>query len=292
MVFTAGYVIVGEHFNNSRHLAFCVLSFVAGGGILAGGPLVQFLISTLGVHGAFLVLGGLTLNILPDAFVMHSKKNVILPKFEKSASNVDNLEEQLYHSDKEKMTHIDQNVRLMDMFKDPKFLPLVLQIALWNSSLSIFYYHLQAFSLNDGVSEYHSALLLTMSGAANILNRLLTGLVLNKTKVSPFLLNIGSNIIAGVTILSAPFFSDTYIGKSILSIISGLFIGSLTSLIAPVCVHAFGIHRMSSAIGALHFSAGIGMAIGPPLGEIIVGKEKVYSRMFIVAGKILYYFII
>ena len=287
MVYTAGYVVVGEHFNKNRHLAFCVLSFVAGGGILAGGPLVQFLISTFGVHGAFLILGGLTLNILPNAVVMHSKKKRDKPpKCGKSTSKPPNLEEPLYHSDKEKDETIDRKIRLMDMFKDTKFWPLIFQIALWHISLSIFYYHLQTFSLNDGVSAYHSALLLTMSGAANILSRLLTGLVLSKTKVSPFFLNIGSTAIAGVTILLAPFYSESYIGKSMLSILSGLFIGSLTALIAPVCVDAFGIQRMSSAIGALHFSAGIGIVIGPPLGEVIVGDEKVYARMFIVAGEI------
>ena len=288
MALTALYVIVGHHFEKRSHLALCTLSFAGGVGILVGGPLLQHLLFSFGIHGTFLILGGAALNVIPQGYFMRSRNKKTFD-FAKNNDEFHNCEELKNLKEKTCNGEVlpiqeETKMRHIDIFKSIIFWPLVFQISFWHISLSILYYHLQAFSIHDGVSEYDSSLLLTIAGAANTVNRILTGFALTRKRLNSFLLNFISSGIVGVAVFLAPFYNSTYAGKSVLSIFIGLFTGSLTALIAPVCIDAFGIRRLSSAIGAMHLSAGIGMLIGPPLAEVVVGDARQYDRMFYVSG--------
>ncbi|XP_061171700.1 uncharacterized protein LOC133181178 [Saccostrea echinata] len=262
-------IVVGYSFEKYRGLAVGLNVAGAGLGMLAGGPLIQFLIDQYGLRGALLILGAFgSHNVVFGALMRpteiemsYKNKGKTLPEKRSSMCNF-----------------------RCDILKKKSFLCILISAFLWNIPYAILYLYLPRFSVVNGATEMEAASLITMLGLGSTLNRLLAGLILGPGGIDPLLLNFGFLGIFGLTTVTFPFYCTNYIGQNIYAFISGIYSGGLIVLINPLCLEIVGISQLSTAVGVYFTWAGIGCILAGPFAGLLIENGITYKGVFFLSG--------
>ncbi|KAJ8316026.1 hypothetical protein KUTeg_006040 [Tegillarca granosa] len=276
LCYTVCYVINCFHFKKYLGLAFGITVSAIGLGLLASGPVIQFLIDTYGLHGAFLLMGGMALNNVTFAFLLFPTSAEISMKKERISAK---------HDKTIKDSCNPCQVFQCNIFKIKSFVIVLAADFLFSLPYAITVFHLPNLSVLSGSSTDEAALLNTALGIGSTTFRLIAGIAIGPEGIDPLLLFLGFNGLLGFLSLTFPLYYWTYTGRFIFCVLYGSYSGGVNGVRNPLYLLLADQQYYSTAIGLMLFAEGIAFVIGPPLGGWIFDITGSYELSFYIAEK-------
>ncbi|KAK0139049.1 Monocarboxylate transporter 13 [Merluccius polli] len=173
LVFTPILATVMAHFTRRRTLAVAVGFSGVGISSFVFSPLFQYLLETFGWRGALLILGGLSLNIVPcGALIRPQRGTPPPPPPSQSVGKADDTKGGASFRDLLRRVH--RYLELSLLVHRP-FLSYSLAVTFFNAGYFVPYVHLVAHSRQTGFSEYRAAFVMSVTGATDIVGRVTAG---------------------------------------------------------------------------------------------------------------------
>ncbi|KAM4536924.1 monocarboxylate transporter 13 isoform 1-T1 [Odontesthes bonariensis] len=280
LVFSPMVATVMAHFTRRRTLALGLGFSSIGISSFAFNPLFQLLVETYAWRGALLILGGLSLNIVPCGALIRPQ-----PRSKAPEKQVDS---QSRSSWADVLQRVSSYLELSLLFERP-YVTYTLGITLFNVGYFVPYFHLVAHSRLAGFSEYQAAFVMSAAGATDILGRILSGWFSDLGHFRLIHLLSLWTALAGVFIMLLPVSSLTgsYAALMAISLLYGFCSGALTSLAFAVVPKIVGVERTMGGLGLLQLiESGAGL-LGGPLSGFLKDVTGNYVASFMVAGSFL-----
>ena len=235
-------VSVGYSFRDHSGLAMGIMTAGVGIGMLASGPLIQYLLETYGLSGTYLMSAGIVSHVIPCGMLLKTP-----PKKKLTPAAT---------------TFFKTYIKLV---KAPSFMFVLVGSILWNIAYAVIMIHLPNFVVQNGSSRSEASFLFTVIGIGTILSRLTVGLATGSNGLDPLLLNLGLTALTGAVIVTFPLYVTYPSGPMIFASLYGIYSGGLLVFTVPLCLEFVGMQHLNSALGLWYFLLGLGSLIGPPL---------------------------
>ncbi|KAM9827651.1 monocarboxylate transporter 13-like [Neosynchiropus ocellatus] len=279
MVFSPLVATVMANFTRHRSLAVGVAFTSIGISSFAFNPLFQWLLDVYAWRGALLILGGLSLNIVPCGALVRSQRPSIKPNEERENGPF---------SCGTMLRRVSSYLELSLLLERP-YVTYTLAVTLLNVGYFVPYFHLVAHSQHAGFSEYQAAFVMSAAGATDILGRVVSGWTSDLGYFRLIHLLSLWTTLAGVFIMLLPVssLSGSYPALVAISLFYGFCSGALTSLVFAAVPMVAGVERVMGALGLLQLiESGAGL-LGTPLSGLLRDLTGNYTASFLVAGSFL-----
>ncbi|KAK9524761.1 hypothetical protein VZT92_017129 [Zoarces viviparus] len=276
LVFTPMVATVMANFTRRRALVLGVGFSSIGLSSFAFNPLFQLLVETYAWRGALLILGALSLNIVPCGALIRPRRRSKAPAKADSESG---------SSRAALLRRVSSYLELSLLLERP-YVTYTLAITLLNVGYFVPYFHLVAHSRQAGFSEYQAAFVMSAAGATDILGRVASGWFSDLGHYRSLHLLTVWTVLAGVFIMLLPVSSSagSYAALMTISLFYGFCSGALTSLAFAVVPMIVGVERVMGALGLLQLiESGAGL-LGTPLSGLLKDITGNYMASFVVAG--------
>ena len=247
----AGVTVVAEHFDRYRGLAFGIVT--AGGGL--GTFIFPFLLDALntnyGWRGTMLLMGGVLLHTCVFGSIMWPKdKNRLLTETSSARDAPKSFTElEIFHG----------------LRANWRFLVLCISNFSFAFGFTIFFTHMPEYSRRDiGLNEYQMSVLVSCTGVANLVFRLLQGALLDLPCVDSQIIFTISYAGLGVVIACLPF-AGTYEWMIVLSILFGAMFAAYGPALSEITLLYTGKEMYVSGYGYMTLVCGVGGVIGAPV---------------------------
>jgi MFS family permease len=163
----------------------------------------------------------------------------------------------------------DKRARVVDLspFRKSTFWVLCVNNFLVCFALSIMFLHIPAHARTVGVNDNEGAFLLSGMGVAEMVGRVLFGLI---PWFSPVFLYMSAFTATGVVVLFLPL-ATTYPALMVASVLPCLLTGCYGTLMVPTLIHVLGVESFANGYGYIM----VFMACGQLLGGPIAGKSAI-----------------
>jgi predicted MFS family arabinose efflux permease len=292
IAFMPGSVAVAKYFKNRRHLALAISSAGGGVGSFAFPPIIEMLNEQYTWRGMFLILGGISLNIV--AF------GALFRPLEQEGELGENSLEKEYSSEQSKLQHDDKETTeqllpkghksemvpldepklqhdISDQcgflsrhsyFKIPSFYMLMLNNFMFQFGASIILGHLQAYAVYElHYTPTNAALLYTISGVMVLVFKLLHGALANIDYVNifrPIYQYIFFYFVGGIATICLVI--KTSYGIYFYSAIFGMSYAACGgSLIPSLIIDLAGVETFGVTYGIVLCCLSIGQLMGGPI---------------------------
>uniref|UniRef100_A0A3Q3J7Z3 Major facilitator superfamily (MFS) profile domain-containing protein n=1 Tax=Monopterus albus TaxID=43700 RepID=A0A3Q3J7Z3_MONAL len=243
LVFTPMVATVMANFTRHRALALGLAFSGIGISSFAFNPLFQLLVEMYAWRGALLILGGLSLNIVPCGALIRPQRR--------------------------------SKARQKVGWTSRPYATYTLAIVLLNIGYFVPYFHLVAHGRQAGFSEYQAAFVMSAAGATDILGRVVSGWFSDMGHFRLIHLLSFWVALAGVFIMLLPVssLSGSYAALVLISLLYGFSSGALTSLAFAAVPLIVGVERMMGALGLLQLLESATGLLGAPLsGRSTLGR--------------------
>ncbi|KAJ8310848.1 hypothetical protein KUTeg_012713 [Tegillarca granosa] len=263
--YSGAYVVVGFYFDKLRSLATGIIVSGFALGQIIHPIMVQKLLENYGLHGTFLLLGGVGFQscvlgalVRPHPLELERRKK-INPKSSFSLS---------YTFYKLCQSIVDY----LRILRNLSFLTYCFSIVCWASSLGIFTLYITEYYYATGSSLAEASLITSLIGIGSIMSRMMMGLAAIDSSIDAKLLYFGSYGILTLLIMFLPLYGKYRSGKICCSLLYGLYSGGTWSLLSPITVEIVGIYNLATAFGIQMIAAGTGFIIGPDYSSVVMGS--------------------
>lgn len=257
--YSGAYVIVGFYFDKLRSFATGIIVSGFALGQIIHPIMVQKLLENYGLHGTFLLLGGVGFQscvlgalVRPHPLELERSEK-IHPKSSFSLSHT-------FHK------LCQSAVEYLNILRNLSFLTYCLSIVCWSSSLGIFTLYITEYYYANGSSLAEASFITSLIGIGSILSRMMMGLAAVDTSIDPKILYFGAYGILTLLIFFLPLYGKYRSGKIVCSLLYGLYSGGTWSLLSPITVEIVGLYNLATAFGIEMIAAGTGFFIGPVIG--------------------------
>lgn len=280
LTWTPTVTMLGWYFDKRRPVANalastgeCILTFILN-------PSFQFMVDQYSWRGAMLILGALQLNLCLCGALLRPLNRHVPPK--------ELVEEKEHELELLSQPHIDSRssnnrsdskksdslkvklIRYVDytLIANARFMVYSMFgvfAALGFFAPSLF---LVPYARSQGVEEYQSAALMSISAVLDLLGRVLFGWVANLRLVDTVHQLIVTVILLGIVVLLCPL-ATTFTQLALFSAGYGLVFGATVAIHITVLAEVVGVERLGSALGFFMLIRSSGGLLGPPLaGEM------------------------
>ncbi|XP_060801493.1 uncharacterized protein LOC106137323 [Amyelois transitella] len=174
----------------------------------------------------------------------------------------------------------------VSLFRSPTF--VILAVSGFFTMLGFFVpymYATQRAKDNHG-SELSQKWLVSAIGVANIIGRIMCGLVSSMPKVSPLWLNNIAVSAGGIaTMISGLYYHDVY--QFGYCVVFGLAVACFASLRSILVVEYLGLEQLTNCFGLFLLFQGLGALLGAPIAGFIMDQTQSYDITFGVSGAFL-----
>lgn len=239
-------VSVGFVFPKHNGIAMGITTSGVGMGMLASGPITQYLLDTYGLRGTFLLSAAIASHIIPCGMLLITPYN----------------KNQKKEKTNERFAFLQTYLTLL---KTPALMCVLIGAVLWNIAYAVIMIQLPNYVVLSGSSKKEASFVFTVIGIGTILSRITIGLAISPNGLDPLLLNFGLTACVGALIVTFPFFVKFSSGPMVFASLYGIYSGGLLVFTVPLCLEFAGVQRLSSAVGLWFFLLGMGSFAGPPL---------------------------
>ncbi|KAF9949416.1 hypothetical protein BGZ65_007345 [Modicella reniformis] len=259
-------------FDVKRGLALGIAVSGTGLGGLGLAPATQVLIDSVGIGWTLRILA--LFCILVWYFERKSGEKVC-----ESASAITNVEvgrltEKLSLQRKEPIGIVAAFLEELQVFKHPQFITLALAELTGSIGFLIPMYYFQTYSLFIGLTTSDGALIAGLSSGASCLGRIALGYAADRFPKT-MVVSICAWLTAG-SVLIIWMLSKSFGIYLLFAIFYGFFAGGYVSLVPLVVSETFGVHQISTVIGFMYATGGIGILCGAPMAGMILDATKPY----------------
>ena len=249
-------VTIGFHFRRYRNVAQGIAVAGTGAGIFGIGPLVQKAGETGGSCGFFIAFACITFHLVLFGVIMRPSKLELYTQkqrfiLSKKSSTCEKIGTIVY--------------RYMTVLTNRAVTCISLSILAFCFGTYIVFLYLPTFCTDKGATAMQASYIISISGIASIISRLVTGAFANWKKKKEVYLFSGSMGLLAVATLLFPLYSGTYTGQIIYAGFLGLFLGCPFATVTPINLTYLGVKNMASALGIELCLGGVGAVLGPVL---------------------------
>ncbi|XP_063446668.1 monocarboxylate transporter 12-like [Mytilus trossulus] len=318
-------IIVGRWFDKRRSLVNGLATAGSGVGTFIFAPLLEFLLRKYGFQGTMLVMSGVMLNmcVCGSLFLSVPKSakhkvsslegisNKVFTNDEstdfavaavqeriqnKSVNEISNtiISEKLINDNNDKKCRqsiIEKNKTVKDYFDytlltNNRFLCLCISFMLATLGHSPASIMLPALAMQFSIRSKDAAILLSISGIADIIGRIMLGILCDikffkKNRQNLYVIAIFTSGVSSICCV----FASQYWHFVLYSCILGLFAGGSYNVLPPVIlVDLLGIENLASSCGIALLFQGLGFLVGPPMAGFLTDKFGAYQSGFYFAG--------
>ncbi|XP_013414089.1 monocarboxylate transporter 13 isoform X2 [Lingula anatina] len=268
--YSPSVVMVGLLFARRRILA---TAFAVAGmsiGQLSYPFLIENLVHKFGWRGALLLMGGIALHIVLFGFLMSPTIAYAGRSTTKKGPPP---------------THKKQMVTDPGILCNPHFDIYVFSLFLFAFGLSIVSVHLPALGNEIHLNADQRARLMSFMGMANLLGRIILGIIGNSGKVGVVLLHC---ITCGFSGLVMVFYSQchSFTALVLTSMAYGLFSCGFALFLSLVAIELLGLRNIAFGLGIAMMGVGFGLFTGAPTGGWLFDLSGSYNVPFYVGGAI------
>lgn len=290
LVFTPMLATVMAHFTRRRTLALGISLSSVGLSSFAFNPLFQLLVEKYTWRGAILILGGLSLNLVPCGALIRPRRRSEAPVEVRDTlvvwgfGNIWRVEHILVSSLQQNPTsgqrcpswfqRVSSYLELPLLLERP-YVTYVIGITFINVGYFVPYFHLVAHGRQAGFSQYQAAFVMSAAGVSDILGRVVSGWFSDLRLLR--LIHVLSLwvILAGTFIILLPVSSlnGSYPALMVTSLLYGFCSGALTSVVFAVVPNIVGAERTMGALGLLMLIESVAGLLGTPLSGRTSGSS-------------------
>ncbi|KAM9335567.1 monocarboxylate transporter 13 [Symphorus nematophorus] len=279
LVFIPMVATVLANFTRRRTLALGLGFASIGLSSFAFSPLFQLLVETYTWRGALLILGGLSLNIVPCGALIRPQRHSKAPAKVDSESSP---------SCASVLQRISSHLELSLLLERP-YITYTLSITLINIGYFVPYFHLVAHSRQAGFSEYQAAFVMSAAGVTDIFGRVASGWLSDLGRFRSIHLLSLWTALAGVFIMLLPVssLSGSYTGLIAISLLYGFCSGALTSVAMGAVPTIVGVKRTMGGLGLVQLIESSTGLLGAPMSGFLKDVTGNYLASFMVSGSFL-----
>jgi len=292
IAFMPGSVAVAKYFKNRRHLALAISSAGGGVGSFAFPPIIEMLNEHYTWRGMFLILGGISLNIVVFGALFRPleqegelDENSLEKEYSSEQSKLqhddkETIEQLLPNGHKSEMVPLDESKQHNDVsnecgflsrhsyFKIPSFYMLMLNNFMFQFGASVILGHLQAYAVYElHYTPANAALLYTISGFMVLVFKLLHGALASIDYVNifrPIYQYIFFYLVGGIATICLVI--KTSYGVYFYSAIFGMSYAACGgSLIPSLVIDLAGVETFGVTYGIVLCCLSIGQLMGGPI---------------------------
>jgi len=279
----ASYVVttstILRWFERRRGLALGITGSGGGLGIAFVAPLAAFLIESFEWRQALLVLGGVVwLVMIPVAQLLRKDPYEIgaLPDGATTGTKTATVEEHILQS---------PELTLQQAFRTRNFWSFLFIWVLLAFSGIFVLTHIVPHATDLGFSAVQSATILSLTGIAMIVGRLLSGVLIDK--ISAKAIAVISSLLQAGVLLWLVWAQELWM-LCLFGLLHGFTLGGFSIATTVLIGDAFGLTDIGKILGVLEIGIFIGGGIGPFLGGIIFDISSSYTGAFLLmAGTVL-----
>lgn len=263
LIYAPAVVIMSRYFSTKRSIANGISSCGSGFGVFVLPLLMEYLYKEYSYFGAVLILGGIELNNVCCGMLY---RPIALPA---------------------KETNTKKQKKCIDykMLKEFTFVYYALSLAFFTSSYQPAQMLLPAMATHKGFSDGQAALLLSVVGIADMISRFLTGFIYDSYWLrgyKPQLFVIAMSLSAVSQYIWG--ISQNYGCLLAMSVVHGLFNGSVVSQRSVIAAELLGIERLSNSFGLSMSFQGTALMIGPLCAGYLRDRTSSYVYSFVFTG--------
>lgn len=176
-----------------------------------------------------------------------------------------------------------KHLLMFGLLKYPPFLIYVISCFILNIGILLPIFFLPDFAVKQGLTSKQASLIISAVGIANVISRVLCGILSDMKWVDRLLLNNVTLIIAGGATVLCPLY-DSFEALLIYAAVFGFSIAVFVSLRTIIMIDLLGIERLTNAYGILTFFQGISGIIGGPIAGALYDGSGNYNYTFYLAG--------
>ncbi|RWS24638.1 monocarboxylate transporter-like protein [Leptotrombidium deliense] len=261
-------IIINQYFVKLRGTAS---GFAFSGGTVGAfllPPLVEYLLNEYSLRGCFLIVGALTMNAIPAALLLrppisenNSCKCVLMNEESKSASTVEKLEnsESVTNKDQKLSSSTEVNSKsslvinqylfvLKCLSRNAVYVTICVLHAVFMWSWTTIALIVVDFAVDRGLHLSQAVTLLSSFAASDLIGRMTVGYVSDKKIIERKTVAFIAILMIGLVSLITPFF-HSFAAFTTISLLLGLFTGSLIILFGVLIAECVEIERVPIAIG-------------------------------------------
>lgn len=248
---------VSCYFEKRISLAAGLAASGVGVGNFVYPALIRWLINMFDWKQSLLILGAVSLNICVCGAVMRPVRR----------------------------TELLEESPILDItpFKKKGYLMLCINNFLFCCGISALYVHLTALAESKGYSQDLSAMLVSGLGIANLIGRVLYGVLASHSWFNAFVLYMCSFTLSGVCVCIVPF-CETYEGLMTCAVVFGLLSACFGTLLVTILIELLGLQRFANGYGCLLLFEAAGQLLGGFLTGAMFDLTQSYTSAFIVGG--------
>ncbi|KAM7415812.1 hypothetical protein PAMA_018055 [Pampus argenteus] len=266
--------MVSHYFVRWRPIAYAIASSGECVFVIIFSPLFQWLIDTYSWQGAFLIIGGLQLNLCVCGALMRPLTTVQIPNQETK----DDLE--LDASTLPPKTKLFFHFNLL---RKPEFLLYILFAIFAAAGIFIPPLFLVPFATSLGMDEYWPASILSILALADLAGRLICGWIANMRLLRNLQLLTMVVTLLGVVLLLLPI-SHNYWSILVFSSLYGFFFGCVVAIHVTTIVDIVTLEGFDGGLGLFMLFRSLGGFMGPPAAGWLVDQMNDYSVSFYLSG--------
>uniref|UniRef100_F6ZCN2 Major facilitator superfamily (MFS) profile domain-containing protein n=1 Tax=Ciona intestinalis TaxID=7719 RepID=F6ZCN2_CIOIN len=258
-------VIIGYYFKKRRSLATHIASMGSPLGSFIICPMNKWLVNQYGIHGYYLIMGGVYFNLcIVGALMRPIELSLRLAK----------RRPQIESEDDSKAHETEQ------LIKNKPFLVLVLSQIILMTGYSTFQLYIAPYAeLQVNIDPIKASILFSITAAVDIPSRIIFGLIGDLKGVN-CIITYGFDLM-GIAMCSFLFtFTTSFTGLAIVAALLGVFLGGLSGLFYVILADIVGLANYGTAIGIVIILNGVGTLLSPPLVGKFNPKTFAYAFMF------------
>ncbi|CAC5416114.1 SLC16A14 [Mytilus coruscus] len=303
-------VMLGIYFKKKQGIVTGIAASGCGVGRFAMSLLVPLLFRYFDFRGAFILMGGIALQIVVMGALMRplsvtkriresNRGSHFRPELNNNCSKLSSvavtipennilnneIKEQI-NTEKDKCDGNKTPIFNFALLKETRFLGFCITMLLSSLAEQSAFVFLPAFSEEIGVlGNFSSEYTLAITSVFNTFAKILAGFIFDCGLVRPYRVYLYNALMFGLVIVSFVIPSvKTFTQLAIACALYGMFSGSYTAQKSVVIVDILGRDKLKYSYGILMMFQGIGVFIGPPLSGLVKDINGRYDVAFYIGG--------
>ncbi|KAM9858582.1 monocarboxylate transporter 12 [Aulostomus maculatus] len=259
--------MVSHYFVQWRPIAYAIASSGECVFAIVFSPLFQWLIEFYSWQGAFLIIGGLQLNLCVCGALMRPLETVQSPM----------------EATKEGGAPPKRSLFQCSLMRKPELLLYIMFAIFAAAGFYIPPLFLVPFVTSVGINEYWPASILSVLALADLAGRLICGWIANLRLLRNLQLLTIVVTLLGVVLLLLPI-SHNYWVILVFSALYGFLFGCVVAIHITSIVDIVSLEGLDSSLGLFMLFRSIGGFMGPPAAGWLVDQTKDFSAAFYLSG--------
>lgn len=205
----------GHYFDKYRALAAGINMSGMSVGMLVSGPLTQFLLDNYGMHGLFLIMGAVSLNLVPIVMVLGLTP--VERRLQKKGSDlVITVTPEPDDAEKPRLPPLERAEDtgwVKRYVKNKSFVLYFWSVFFWALGEAVTLIYLKAFVMARGTSPVDAANLFLAAGSGGTVSKIVVGFAASDRLVGPWVLHFSNLGAMALLTLTFPLYAGTYMAQ-------------------------------------------------------------------------------